>query len=85
MQLPPPPENCCMSNCANCVWIEYAHELERMFHDGGSTAKKLILQKMQDPGMKAFLSLELALGTKAATNNGTTGCSDSDEANKRED
>lgn len=60
-QLPPPPDNCCMSNCANCVWIVYAQELERMFHDGGATAKKLILKKMEDPSMRAFLSMELTM------------------------
>lgn len=55
------PENCCMSGCANCVWITYAQDLERMFHDGGSTAKRLILERMKDPSMRAFLSMEIAL------------------------
>ena len=50
-----------MSGCANCVWIQYAIELTAMYNDGGDTGRELILQRMDDPNMKAFLSLELKL------------------------
>lgn len=67
-----------MSGCANCVWIVYAQDLERMFLDGGTTAKKLILERMQDPSMRAFLSMEIALQARdaakpAATSSGSSG------------
>lgn len=48
-----------MSGCANCVWIQYAEEINQMYRDGGSKAHELILKQMEDPNMKAFLSLEL--------------------------
>lgn len=57
--LPEEPQNCCMSGCANCVWIEYAKELTRIYSDGGSKAQKLILEKISDPSLKVFLQIEL--------------------------
>lgn len=53
-----------MSNCANCVWIQYAQELEKLFEDGGETAKRVIIEKLDDPSMRAFLSLELTTAMK---------------------
>lgn len=62
-QLPEKPTNCCMSGCANCVWIDYAKELTRIYSDGGSKAQKVILEKISDPSLKIFLQMELkALG-----------------------
>jgi len=49
-----------MSGCANCVWIEYAEQVKTLLADNES--KKVvqqILDKIQDPNMKAFLSMEL--------------------------
>ncbi|KAK3090024.1 hypothetical protein FSP39_008616 [Pinctada imbricata] len=59
----PPPElpvNCCMSGCANCVWITYAEELQEYYRDGGARALKEI-NKLENEGLKAFLKLELGL------------------------
>lgn len=53
-----------MSGCANCVWIAYAEEINRMYRDGGKTARKMILERMEDPSMKAFLTLELNIKDK---------------------
>lgn len=65
--LPEEPTNCCMSGCANCVWIEYAKELTKIYSDGGDKAKELILQKITDPSLKMFLQMELrALEKEAA-------------------
>lgn len=59
----PPPEepvNCCMSGCANCVWIQYAEDLTDYYKDGGQTALKE-LDKIENLGLKAFIKLELGL------------------------
>lgn len=58
IKLPDEPDNCCMSGCANCVWIVYAQELTNLYKDGG-TAKKLVLEKIKDPSMQVFLKMEL--------------------------
>ena len=50
------PTNCCMSGCANCVWIQYAEKLSATLE---KSVQKLIMDKVQDPNMKAFLSMEL--------------------------
>lgn len=54
-----------MSGCANCVWITYAAEINRIYRDGGETARKLILQQMEDPTMKAFITLEIRVNANA--------------------
>ncbi|CAD1468919.1 unnamed protein product, partial [Heterotrigona itama] len=53
------PTNCCMSGCANCVWIQYAEKLSATLEKSDVDMQKLILDKVQDPNMKAFLSMEL--------------------------
>lgn len=57
--LPEEPTTCCMSGCNNCVWIEYAEQLSKIFNDGGHKSKDIILSKISDPNMKAFLIMEL--------------------------
>ena len=58
IDIPPPPTDCCMSGCANCVWVVYAEELARIYKDGGRAAEK-VLAAVEDPSLKIFLSLEL--------------------------
>ncbi|XP_028141175.1 oxidoreductase-like domain-containing protein 1 [Diabrotica virgifera virgifera] len=58
---PEEPTTCCMSGCANCVWIEYADELQKYFQDGGERAREEINKRVTDPNMKAFLSHELRM------------------------
>lgn len=62
-ELPPdllePPTNCCMSGCANCVWVDYAEKLTKHFEDGGEKAQQLIIEQIDDPNMRAFLLTEL--------------------------
>lgn len=58
----PPPEEppaglCCMSGCANCVWLEHAKELMKYYDDGGVKAEEA-LKKIKDPSLKAFLKFE---------------------------
>ena len=57
--LPEPPTNCCFSGCANCVWIKYAEDLSLLFNDAEDKIKNIILNKIEDPNMKAFLLMEL--------------------------
>lgn len=59
-ELPEEPTTCCMSGCANCVWIEYAETVKNMLSDCDSKqVTQMILDKIQDQNMKAFLSMEL--------------------------
>nr|XP_008196621.1 PREDICTED: oxidoreductase-like domain-containing protein 1 isoform X2 [Tribolium castaneum] len=61
---PEEPTTCCMSGCANCVWLEYAEKLSQMYKDGGEEALKQINEKVTDPNMKAFLLHELRMRKK---------------------
>ncbi|XP_076054753.1 uncharacterized protein LOC143033331 [Oratosquilla oratoria] len=58
---PEAPSTCCMSGCANCVWIDYADALAKYYKDGGKKAKEAIEKEVTDPNMKAFLTLELSM------------------------
>ncbi|XP_069124130.1 oxidoreductase-like domain-containing protein 1 [Argopecten irradians] len=57
---PEPPVDCCMSGCANCVWIKYAEELKDYYSDGTERALREI-EKIDNPSLKAFIKLELSL------------------------
>ncbi|RZF33226.1 hypothetical protein LSTR_LSTR014031 [Laodelphax striatellus] len=58
---PDPPTNCCMSGCANCVYLEYAEQLTKIFKDSGEKSREIILSKISDPNMQAFLRTELQI------------------------
>lgn len=53
------PTNCCMSGCANCVWIQYAEQLSNVIEASNVDLQKVILEKVQDSNMRAFLTMEL--------------------------
>lgn len=53
------PTNCCMSGCANCVWIQYAEKLSTTLEKSDTDLRKVIMKKVQDPNMRAFLAMEL--------------------------
>lgn len=53
------PTTCCMSGCANCVWIQYAEKLSQTMLNSGPEIQKKIMENVQDPNMRAFLSMEL--------------------------
>ena len=58
IQIPDPPTNCCMSGCANCVWITYAQELAQLYKDSGRAAES-VMNAIDDPSLKMFLNHEL--------------------------
>lgn len=58
------PTACCMSGCANCVWLDYADKLNEYFKDGGEKALKEIEEKITDPNIKSFLLHEIRMRSK---------------------
>lgn len=62
--LPPEPTTCCMSGCANCVWIEYAEQLISQYGNCPNSVSKDILAKIDDPSLRAFLEMELMFRLK---------------------
>lgn len=58
---PEPPVDCCMSGCANCVWIQYAEELTRYFSSDSKEKVKKALEQIENPGLRMFIQLELGL------------------------
>ncbi|XP_016996323.2 oxidoreductase-like domain-containing protein 1 [Drosophila takahashii] len=59
IEIPPEPTTCCMSGCANCVWLDYAQTLAKLLGDNDEEARQIVLSKITDPNLKMFLSLEL--------------------------
>ncbi|KAL7727966.1 hypothetical protein ACLKA6_018896 [Drosophila palustris] len=59
IKIPPEPTTCCMSGCANCVWVEYAETLAKILGDNDERAREIVLSKITDPNLKMFLSVEL--------------------------
>lgn len=55
---PPAPDLCCMSGCANCVWIEYAKELKDYYKDD-TPAVDEALKKIEDPSFRSFIKIEI--------------------------
>lgn len=68
IKLPEEPTSCCMSGCANCVWIEYANELSKVYVGSNEKMKEIVLSKVNDPNMKAFLMMELKNLNKNSSN-----------------
>lgn len=58
---PEPPVDCCMSGCANCVWIMYADEVRKYYEKDGNDRAKKEIDKIDNPSLKMFLKLELGL------------------------
>lgn len=67
--MPLEPENCCMSGCENCVWIQYGRDLTEVYKDSGEGARKIILEKIKDPTMQVFLKMELQSLINSKNNN----------------
>ena len=67
VRVPEPPTNCCMSGCANCVWLTYAQELLQIYKSSDQVTEE-VLQAVKDPSIKVFLSIELAEALKKREN-----------------
>lgn len=61
VKLPEPPTNCCMSGCANCVWIQYAEDISSKLRDGSDAVREIIMKEVQDTNMRSFLEMELRM------------------------
>lgn len=62
--LPEEPTTCCMSGCANCVWLDYAEKLCKYYQDGGEQAIKEINERISDPNIKAYIMHEIRMRNK---------------------
>ena len=59
---PEPPTTCCMSGCANCVWLDHAEDLIEFYDKKGLNKEKIledIESQVSDPMIKAFVKLEI--------------------------
>ena len=65
VSLPDPPSNmCCMSGCANCVWLDYTDDMIKTYENKGQTLDLNIVLKeiddnVNDPMIKSFIKMEL--------------------------
>lgn len=50
-----------MSGCANCVWIQYANDLQDKLHHGTKLAREVIEKEVEDANMRAYLEMELRI------------------------
>jgi len=58
------PNTCCMSGCANCVWLDYAEEVVRFYKNRGeqmdfASLLREVDRNIDDPMIKAFIKMEL--------------------------
>lgn len=52
------PACCCMSGCANCVYIQYAAEVADYFKQNSTAALKFV-DSIEDETLKTFLRMEI--------------------------
>lgn len=61
----PLPVTCCGSGCQNCVWIEYAENIQIFYKNKYSDSKAGLLkaleeiEKLEDENIKSFLKMEI--------------------------
>ncbi|KAK3593645.1 hypothetical protein CHS0354_025536 [Potamilus streckersoni] len=59
---PEPPLDCCMSGCANCVWIRFAEDLKKYYSAEDARDKMLEeIESLENTSLKMFLKMELGL------------------------
>ena len=65
--LAPPTNLCCMSGCANCVWIQHAEKLIKHYQNSEESRQKIfnmIDKDIQDESLKAYLKFEINIMLK---------------------
>ncbi|KAL3877000.1 hypothetical protein ACJMK2_034764 [Sinanodonta woodiana] len=59
---PEPPLDCCMSGCANCVWIQFADDLKKYYSAEDAHDKMLKeIESLENTSLKMFLKMELGM------------------------
>jgi len=56
---PEPPVTCCMSGCAQCVWIQHGEALADYYGDGSESAIAEALKTIEDPFLRSFVEMEI--------------------------
>ena len=61
---PPLPTTCCMSGCANCVWLDYADAMVAHYSARGQGVAledllSTVRSNVEDPMVKTFIEMEL--------------------------
>ena len=59
-----PSNMCCMSGCANCVWLDYTDDMIKTYAEKGerldiSVILQEVEEKVDDPMIKSFIKMEL--------------------------
>ncbi|CAF2758694.1 unnamed protein product [Rotaria sp. Silwood2] len=55
-----PPTTCCMSNCANCVWISFAEEVAQRYpHSSIEVIDDVLKRYIDDKSFREFLEFEI--------------------------
>ncbi|CAF4492189.1 unnamed protein product [Rotaria sp. Silwood1] len=55
-----PPTTCCMSNCANCVWISFAEEIAQRYpHSSMEVIDDILKRYIDDQSFREFLEYEI--------------------------
>lgn len=58
LSLYPDPNLCCREGCENCIYIQYANELEKHFKNS-SMALKEVEKQIDDPSVRQFIIMQI--------------------------
>lgn len=55
----PNPDLCCMSGCDNCVWVQYAVQLDAYCQGRGEQGLRELDARVSDPAVRAYIRLQI--------------------------